>query len=235
MPVSNISEARKAASRANGAKSRGPITQEGKARSSMNSLRHGAAMKALLLTDECKEAAKEVIEEYVADLNPTCAIERDIVEMIALHHWQYNRVQAIQTGYFNNAAARHNDFIGTEFAEADPMSRLAEVFRHMNLEDDTFRLLMRYTNDIRRALTAKLRDLKLVQSMRNQQHTVDEEPTGTQPEENPLEPGPAPENPAQSPEIDPQTPRNALCPCLSGLKYKRCCGPKAPPVLGRAA
>jgi hypothetical protein len=32
-----------------------------------------------------------------------------------------------------------------------------------------------------------------------------------------------------------QTPRNALCPCGSGDKYKRCCGKNAPPVLGRAA
>jgi uncharacterized protein YecA (UPF0149 family) len=32
-----------------------------------------------------------------------------------------------------------------------------------------------------------------------------------------------------------QTPRNALCPCGSKLKYKRCCGKNAPPVLGRAA
>ena len=235
MPVSNISEARKAAARANGSKSRGPITPEGKARSSRNSLRHGCAMKALLLTDECHEAAKEVIEEYVTDLDPQGAVERDIVEMIALHHWQYNRVQAIQTGYFNNAAARHNDFISKEFAEADPMSRLAEVFRHMNLEDDTFRLLMRYTNDIRRAFTVKLRDLKFVQAMRNEQHTVEEEPAATQPEENRKEPTPAAENQPQLGNTYPETSRNALCPCHSGLKYKRCCGPKAPPVLGRAA
>ena len=235
MPAINISEARKAAARANGAKSRGPITQEGKARSSRNGLRHGCAMKALLLTDECREAAKEVLEEYVADLNPQGAVEHDIVEMIALHHWQYNRVQAIQTGYFNNAAARHNDFITTEFAEADSISRLAEVFRHMNLEDDTFRLLLRYTNDIRRAFTVKLKDLKFVQSLRNQQHTVEEELAATQPEENPSEPKAAAEKSPQPAEMYPETPRNALCPCRSGLKYKRCCGPKAPPVLGRAA
>jgi uncharacterized protein YchJ len=29
----------------------------------------------------------------------------------------------------------------------------------------------------------------------------------------------------------PATPRNALCPCGSGVKYKRCCGTNAPPVL----
>ena len=32
-----------------------------------------------------------------------------------------------------------------------------------------------------------------------------------------------------------QTPRNADCPCGSKLKYKRCCGRNAPPVLSRAA
>ena len=31
-----------------------------------------------------------------------------------------------------------------------------------------------------------------------------------------------------------QTPRNALCPCGSGAKYKRCCGKNAPPVLSHS-
>jgi hypothetical protein len=32
-----------------------------------------------------------------------------------------------------------------------------------------------------------------------------------------------------------KTPRNAPCPCGSGLKHKRCCGKSAPPVLQHAA
>jgi uncharacterized protein YchJ len=31
--------------------------------------------------------------------------------------------------------------------------------------------------------------------------------------------------------ISPQTPRNSPCPCGSGLKFKRCCGAAAPPIL----
>jgi len=38
------------------------------------------------------------------------------------------------------------------------------------------------------------------------------------------EPDPAPGNQTQ-------IPRTAPCPCGSGLKYKRCCGVGAPPVL----
>ncbi|MFN7938976.1 MAG: SEC-C metal-binding domain-containing protein [Bryobacteraceae bacterium] len=37
--------------------------------------------------------------------------------------------------------------------------------------------------------------------------------------------------PASSPEK--HTPRNSLCPCGSKLKFKRCCGKDAPPVLSR--
>ncbi|MBL8173591.1 MAG: SEC-C domain-containing protein [Bryobacterales bacterium] len=36
-------------------------------------------------------------------------------------------------------------------------------------------------------------------------------------------------------EFQPQTPRNAPCPCGSKQKFKRCCGRNAPPVLNRAA
>jgi len=42
-------------------------------------------------------------------------------------------------------------------------------------------------------------------------------------------------SPQQADESTPQTPRNALCPCGSKLKFKRCCGRNAPPVLSRAA
>ncbi len=42
-------------------------------------------------------------------------------------------------------------------------------------------------------------------------------------------------NPANPAKPNPQTPRNALCPCGSGTKYKRCCGTSAPAVLNQAA
>ena len=33
----------------------------------------------------------------------------------------------------------------------------------------------------------------------------------------------------------PQVGRNSPCPCGSGIKYKRCCGHNAPPILNKAA
>jgi uncharacterized protein YecA (UPF0149 family) len=50
---------------------------------------------------------------------------------------------------------------------------------------------------------------------------------------------PAPQNFAKQTQFEPAKaaaiPRSAPCPCKSGLKYKRCCGRNAPPVLSRAA
>ena len=46
---------------------------------------------------------------------------------------------------------------------------------------------------------------------------------------------PRPKNESQPPPAEPhapaQTPRNAPCPCGSGVKFKRCCGGDAPAVL----
>ena len=46
-------------------------------------------------------------------------------------------------------------------------------------------------------------------------------------------PAPKPQPPAAA--APKMTPRNAPCPCGSGAKYKRCCGPDATPVLNRVA
>ena len=60
-------EAQRAAARANGAKSHGPVTDEGKAKAAMNALRHGLTAATLVLTTEDKPKFDELLGSYIDD------------------------------------------------------------------------------------------------------------------------------------------------------------------------
>src|SRR5436309_7318645 len=63
-------DAQREASRANGAKSQGPKTHEGKARSSRNSLKHGMAAKSLVYTIEDPGGFRELVDGYYDEFIP---------------------------------------------------------------------------------------------------------------------------------------------------------------------
>ena len=67
-----VSRTRAAASRRNGAKSRGPKTTEGKARSAQNALRHGMrAVKHIVLPDEDAVEFAQLQTALFEDLGPS--------------------------------------------------------------------------------------------------------------------------------------------------------------------
>jgi len=68
-----ISEKRSQASRINGARSRGPKTPEGKARSSQNAIQHGLLAANILITDECRHNFKALSDLLIQQLNPPMA------------------------------------------------------------------------------------------------------------------------------------------------------------------
>ena len=85
MPTERQSES----ARINGAKSRGPITPEGKEKSSANALKHGLTSRhSMLLACENEAEFKQVEEDYMSTYQPTNPVERDLVEEMIGAKWR---------------------------------------------------------------------------------------------------------------------------------------------------
>ncbi|SNT11950.1 hypothetical protein SAMN06265795_11492 [Noviherbaspirillum humi] len=76
----------------NKARSTGPVTDIGKARSSMNSLRHGALSSKVLLPGERVEEFEAVLQGMIADLRPVGTLETILVQKIAEVIWRKTRL-----------------------------------------------------------------------------------------------------------------------------------------------
>ena len=72
------------ASRRNGARSKGPVTAEGKERASRNALKHGlTAMQHLVLEDEVPDALEALIETVTEETGAESEIETRLARRLA--------------------------------------------------------------------------------------------------------------------------------------------------------
>ena len=89
--------ARALASRRNGAKSRGPKTAAGKARSSGNALKHGLrARRQLLLADEDAAEFRAFQAAAQAELAPSGALQTELAARIVTTAWRARRADRLE-------------------------------------------------------------------------------------------------------------------------------------------
>jgi hypothetical protein len=84
---------RSSASRQNGAKSRGPISAAGRARSSQNALKLGIFSQKPILSDESETEFKALLEALIAELAPEGILETEYVYQVATVIWRKRRLQ----------------------------------------------------------------------------------------------------------------------------------------------
>jgi hypothetical protein len=120
MPITPEERARIA--RENGAKSKGPVTPEGKDRSRLNSLKDGKyaqALAHLVPTDEAVSALEDrreyaiLLNELIAEYRPVNNLAFRVVVDIATHTWHIRRYRHVITAHWNlttfQEAAKVND------------------------------------------------------------------------------------------------------------------------------
>ena len=95
------SSARAEASRKNGAKSRGPKTAEGRARSAQNALKHGLrAEKYVVLADEDAAAFAALEAALTEELSPEGDLQSILVRRIARATWRLDRAERLEAELF---------------------------------------------------------------------------------------------------------------------------------------
>ena len=92
------------ANRANATKSPGPRSQAGKARSRLNSRKHGLTAKMLIIVGEDADDFDELRAELMDEYDPQSALECELVERLAGILWRLRRVPFFEAAIFD---ARH--------------------------------------------------------------------------------------------------------------------------------
>jgi hypothetical protein len=151
MAPSSPSEARPrtaaqaAAARLNGARSRGPVTAAGKARSALNGTRHGLCSASFfLLPDEDPEAYAGFLAGMLGSLGPEDEAERQSVERAAQAMWRESRADRLEAEILANvfAARGLEDRAEAQAALQAAMRMLAVLIRYRGrIERDRDRAL----------------------------------------------------------------------------------------------
>jgi hypothetical protein len=98
------SRSRRAASRANGRKSRGPVTPEGKAKSRFNALKHGIDAKRQVMFTESADDLAELAAEYHGLHKPANPVERFLVDTLIDNEWRLRRLRRVEADLWRTAA-----------------------------------------------------------------------------------------------------------------------------------
>jgi len=165
--------------RANGAKSRGPVTPEGRAASSRNSLRHGLTAQSVVLPTESQEDFQSLLDSYVDQFDPQGGVEMDLVQTMAAARWRLRRISTIETTLLNNEMTSRAKECRRELHCPDDDARLAWVFQKLAGNGQSLALLMRYEGTLNRSYDRAFKQLLLLQSTRNRTPPNEPEPAVT--------------------------------------------------------
>jgi len=122
-------------SRANGARSRGPVTPAGKQASSLNAIRHGLLARCVVLKNESRENFDILMAQHLDRYRPADDVELSVLEEMASAFWRMRRLWAIETRLFDDAIRARQS--------GDEIDRMTGAFTDL-ASSPQFALLHRY-------------------------------------------------------------------------------------------
>ncbi len=188
-------DGRSKTSAANGRKSRGPTSPEGKATVSKNAIRHGLTTKHPVLASEDHRPYDRIVEEYFALYSPTNIQERDIVQNIADASWRLARLKRIEKEAINTEMARTRPDLDGEFQRYSCGTLEAEAFAKLS-RDKTLDSFDRHERRLERTLLRSFEALAKLRAVTGPEAPPTPPPAPADVQNKPIFPEPPPATPA---------------------------------------
>jgi hypothetical protein len=151
------SQRRILASRANGSRSKGPVTAAKKERSSANSIPHGLLARCVVLEAESREGFDTLLAGFLERFNPADSVEFGFVEEMLSALWRQRRAWAIETRLMDDAIAAQLPESGGQRA------RIASAFAALAAQPQ-LGLLHRYESRLHRVFQRSLHNLLILRA-----------------------------------------------------------------------
>jgi hypothetical protein len=169
--------------RANGAKSHGPITEQGRKTSSMNALKHGLTARTVVLSNEDGDEYTGLLNSYIEELQPNGTIEMDLITEMVNAKWQQRRLFNIESELFEQYMEKPRKVSDPAYDSHDATVEQTAAFRIMSNSTSLTmlnRMAARFERTYSRALNNLLRLRRLRESNPGVSKTKDEKRTQSQ-------------------------------------------------------
>jgi hypothetical protein len=193
------SDKRKKSSRANGAKSHGPSSPEGKKRSSQNAFRHGLLADCVVLVGENRESFLQLLQFHVDRFHPADGVEFGMMEEMASCKWRLYRAWFFEKGLFDKELAT---------ATGDMSNRMSTTCTYL-AGAPALGLVHRYESRLHHMYQRALRTFFMVH----------DRPNEFPPDELPNEPSPTTEHPEPPPDPPAPEPQSTDSESLSSASF----------------
>ena len=157
------------ASRINGAKSKGPVTEAGKQKSANNATSHGLSGNSghiVLLRNESQAIFDAYTRAFEARFLPIDLVETEFVHQMVASVWRLRRIEAAETAIIELEIDEQREKIDEVFEFIDEAARNGLAFRSLAERSLSMDRLMRYRTQARRAFATSVKMLQLLQGAR---------------------------------------------------------------------
>ncbi|QOV88147.1 hypothetical protein [Humisphaera borealis] len=149
-------------SRINGAKSRGPTSNAGKAVASQNAWKHGLRARGQLLPDEDPAELAAFVASFCNDLGAVGPCQVMLAERVAEMAWKLRRMPIVRSAVLCSRRDKQREADGG-FGGMDDLGDLIFELRKADPNGGIVMLLQRYESQIERSMQSALRELRILQ------------------------------------------------------------------------